>query len=263
MADTIAQHDRLYYYSAVSWVDSRVGAVLAELDSLGLTDDTLVVMHSDHGWNLGEHGQWQKFTNWETGVRVPLMIRAPWLPSSAGRRSDALAELVDIYPTTIDLAGAEGPPSTESLDGESLGWVLRAATDDEARRLSKQSGVGKEAVISQFGRCPLEADGKTWITNTSEMWMNNWCEFVDRSEIPWMGYSMRTADWRYTEWAQWDGEGLRPNWDVNAGVELYDHRGDDGTDFDATENVNVASANPKVVAALSKQLHALVAKYRT
>jgi iduronate 2-sulfatase len=118
------QHDRLYYYSAVSWVDSRIGAVLDELDRQALTSETLVVMHADHGWNLGgkstifshvytpthaymrssaEHGQWQKFTNWETGVRVPLIIRAPWLPNSAGRRSSTLAELVDIYPTTVDL----------------------------------------------------------------------------------------------------------------------------------------------------------------
>ena len=96
MNDTLAQHDRLYYYSAVSWTDSRIGVVLTELDALGLTDDTLVVMHSDHGWNLGEHGQWQKFTNWETGVRVPLLIRAPWIPNSAGKTSDTLAELVDV-----------------------------------------------------------------------------------------------------------------------------------------------------------------------
>lgn len=45
---------------------------------------------------------------------------------------------------------------------------------------------------------------------------------------------------------------------ANAGVELYDHRGDDGTDFDAVENVNVAAQNPDIVAALSGQLHALV-----
>ena len=65
MAKTLAQHDRLYYYGSVSWTDSRVGLVLDELDALGLTPTTLVVMHSAHGWALGEHGQWQKFNNWE------------------------------------------------------------------------------------------------------------------------------------------------------------------------------------------------------
>ena len=63
-------------------MDSRVGVVLNELDTLGLTPTTLVVFHADHGWALGEHGQWQKFNNWEVGTRVPLIIRAPWIKVS-------------------------------------------------------------------------------------------------------------------------------------------------------------------------------------
>jgi len=234
---------------------------LKELDALGLYEETLVVMHSDHGWNLGEHGQWQKFTNWETGVRVPLIIRAPWLPKSANRKSSTLAELVDVYPTVVDLAGAAGPPDSDDLklDGTSLGWVLRTESDEEEEEIERTGAAGKTAVLSQFGRCPLDKASNAWITNTSAMWMNNWCEFVDKSEIPWMGFSMRTKDWRYTEWAQWNGTSLTPHWGTNAGVELYDHRGDGGTDFDATENVNVAKQNAGVVAQLAKQLHALVA----
>jgi hypothetical protein len=153
--------------------------------------------------------------------------------------------------------GAELPKG-ETLDGASLGWVLNAGSAEEAEALEAKGAAGKPAVLSQFGRCPLNTDG-TWITNTSVMWMNNWCEFVDRSEIPWMGYSMRTKDWRFTVWTQWNGTSLRPNWSVNAGVELYDHRGDPGTNFDATENLNVAKQEADVVTALSKQLHALVA----
>jgi iduronate 2-sulfatase len=179
------------------------------------------------------------------------MVRAPWLPASAGRRSATLAELVDVYPTILDMAGASPPPG-ETLDGESLGWVLRASAE--------QPAAGKAAVLSVYPRCPLDADGDTWITNTSEMWKNNWCEFVDRSAIPWMGFSMRVADWRYTEWAKWNGTALRPDWDVLAGFELYDHRGDEHGEhcFDAYENVNVAPQNPALAKQLSQQLHDLV-----
>jgi iduronate 2-sulfatase len=56
-------------------MDSQVGRVLDELDSLQRTSDTLVVFHADHGWSLGEHGEWQKFSNFEHGTRVPLIIR--------------------------------------------------------------------------------------------------------------------------------------------------------------------------------------------
>jgi iduronate 2-sulfatase len=63
MNATLARLDRLFYYSSVAWMDSQVGRVIDELDTLGLTDSTLTVLHSDHGWALGEHGQWQKFNN--------------------------------------------------------------------------------------------------------------------------------------------------------------------------------------------------------
>ena len=76
-------------------------------------------LHSDHSWNLGEHGQWQKFTNWETGVRVPLIVRDPFLPQSHGRHSPVLAELVDLYPTLAELAGVP-LEKVETIDGTSL-----------------------------------------------------------------------------------------------------------------------------------------------
>ncbi len=312
MNTSLAQLDRLYYYASVSWVDSRIGLVLGELDALELTQSTLVVMHADHGWALGEHGQWQKFNNWEVGVRVPLLIRAPWLgAAAASQRSSALVELVDIFPTMVELSGLELPTGDDlPLDGISLAPVLRAraaaggadgggagveggGAGVEGGGDGAEAAATRDAALSVFGRCPRTDDNLAWLTNTSELWRNNWCEFVDRSAIPWMGFSMRTRDWRYTEWVRWDGahrrcpsacncsirrpplpfsfpllpshtqvrwDGarLRPDWTTSAGVELYDHRGDDGSDFDATENVNVAAQNPTVVAELAEKLHGLV-----
>lgn len=68
---TVAQQDRLFYYAATSWVDSQVGRVLDGLDSFGLAEDTLTVLHSDHGWALGEHGQWQKVCSRLQSVVTP------------------------------------------------------------------------------------------------------------------------------------------------------------------------------------------------
>jgi iduronate 2-sulfatase len=53
----------------------------------------------DHGWHLGEMNMWQKMTNFELGVRVPLIMRAPWLPNSVGAVTHALVEAVDLFPT--------------------------------------------------------------------------------------------------------------------------------------------------------------------
>lgn len=163
-------------------------------------------------------------------------------------RTSTLAELVDIYPTIVDLAGVS-PPTGVKLDGVSLGWSLRPGMDWRQ---------GKPAALSIFPRCPLNQSSATWITDPTYQWMNNWCEFVDRSEIPWMGYSMRTARWRYTEWAAFNGTSEMPIWTKLAGQELYDHS--IAECFDCTENTNLAHdpTYSDVTKQLSAQLHALV-----
>lgn len=97
------------YLAATSYIDAQVGRVLAELDRLGLTENTVVVFWGDHGWKLGEHGAWAKHSNFEIDTRVPLIVRAPGM-RSVGERTDALVETVDIYPTLTELAGLGSPP---------------------------------------------------------------------------------------------------------------------------------------------------------
>ena len=82
-----------------------VGQLVNALAETGLAEETLVVFHSDHGFSLGENGDWLKFSLTELGVQVPLIIHAPWLPHSAGKRTNALVELVDLLPTLSDLVG--------------------------------------------------------------------------------------------------------------------------------------------------------------
>ena len=112
------------YYASVSFMDEQVGKLLSALDRLDLRKNTVVIFTSDHGYNLGEHECWQKLSLFEDSVRVPLIISAPSFADSAGKASDALVELIDIYPTVADLVGLnEETPSI--LQGRSLLPLLR------------------------------------------------------------------------------------------------------------------------------------------
>ncbi|MEM9644943.1 MAG: sulfatase [Planctomycetota bacterium] len=106
------------YYASVTFMDEQLGKILAELDRLGIRDETAVVFTSDHGYHLGEHTHWQKKNMHEEVTRVPLIISTP--DHEAGR-SNSIVELVDIYPTLVDLLGN---PIPKNLDGVSLTEVL-------------------------------------------------------------------------------------------------------------------------------------------
>ena len=152
------------YYACVSYTDAQVGKLLRALDRLGLRDDTIVLLWGDHGYSLGEAGHWCKDTNFELDTRVPLIVRTPGM-ARPGLGTDALTELVDIYPTLAELAGLAPP---DGLDGRSFAAALR-----------DPGAAGRDLVLSQFSR-PFKPSAP---------------------EI--MGYSIRTATQRYTRWVDW------------------------------------------------------------
>ncbi|MHC4566279.1 MAG: sulfatase, partial [Planctomycetota bacterium] len=96
------------YLACVSYVDAQIGRIIAELERLALRDNTIVMLWGDHGWHLGEHTLWGKATNFEIATRCPLIVSAPGI-KMAGRSSDALVELLDMYPTLCELAGLPVP----------------------------------------------------------------------------------------------------------------------------------------------------------
>lgn len=110
------------YRACVSYTDWNVGRVLAALDAAGLRESTIVVLWSDHGYQLGEKGKWSKAGSlWEQGARVPLIIHDPRARGN-GRPSPRVVELLDLYPTLTELCGL---PRPEGLEGRSLAPLLQ------------------------------------------------------------------------------------------------------------------------------------------
>ena len=108
------------YYACTTYIDTQVGKLMAELDRLGLRDNTLVILWGDHGWHLGENAQWGKHTNFEKATRAPMILSVPSM-KTAGQSTDALTEFVDIYPTLSELCGL---PLPDHLEGTSFAPLL-------------------------------------------------------------------------------------------------------------------------------------------
>lgn len=108
LPDSLVLTLRRAYFASVSYIDSLVGLVLNQLSALNLTSNTVVMFVGDHGWQLGEHGEWCKHTNFELATRAPMMLSIPGL-IDGGLLSDALVEFVDIFPTVVEAAGLVVP----------------------------------------------------------------------------------------------------------------------------------------------------------
>ena len=230
--DWVQRDQRHGYYAAVSYVDEHVGALLGRLERERLTASTIVVMHSDHGYALGEHGLWEKKSNFDLAVRVPLVIRAPAkAATSAGEVTTSLTELVDLMPTLAALAGLPPPTGVDGAD-------VSALFDDPTQQL-------KGAAYHQYPACGMARINQT----------RGGCNKTPKGAFDFMGYSVRTDAWRYTLWVSWDGAALAPRWDdPRAEEELYSHDGDDSTDMDRWENVNEARDHPALAASLRAQV---------
>jgi len=201
--DDMARTLRHAYYASVSYTDANIGRLLDALDQFKLAENTIVILWGDHGWKLGEHGEWCKHSNVENDTRVVLMVRAPHIPTK-NAASKALVEFVDVYPSLCELAGI---PLPDHLEGTSFAPLLK----DPAK-------PWKSAAFSQY---PRGYDGQQL-----------------------MGYSLRTADHRYTQWV------LRKDRRTIVAEELYDHRND------PQENQNVADrpASQELITTFRRQM---------
>ncbi len=232
------------YLACVSYVDAQLGKMIAALEETGQRENTIIIVWSDHGWHLGDMGIWGKATNYEIATRVPMMIWTPNMPKeNRGVKTDALVELVDIYPTLCELTGLKIPEHTEGHSFKPL--------------LKKPKQTWKKAAFSQFpnpalrewGAYPLRpAMRETYfgpllkkvenriITQQKDVWNR------EMFENKLMGYAMRTQQYRVIFWKNIEKPELDPIF-----IELYDHYND------PTETKNIASEKPLLVKKLQIQ----------
>jgi arylsulfatase A-like enzyme len=142
------------YLATISFMDAQVGRVLDALEANGLNDDTIVVLWSDHGYHLGEKEITGKNTLWERSTRVPLIFAGPGV--ATGARSSRPVELLDMYPTLVELAGL---PEKEGLEGISLRSQLEDADAPRERPAITTHNPGNHAVRSERWRYIRYADG--------------------------------------------------------------------------------------------------------
>ncbi|MCK5136780.1 MAG: sulfatase [Bacteroidales bacterium] len=152
------------YCACVSFIDAQVGRLVQELKHLGLYDNTIIVLWSDHGWKLGDYGEWCKHTNYEIDTRIPVIVRVPGIHDQGVWKSDVIIETVDIYPTLCDLAGLDIPGHVQGNSFSSALLDDQFAWDDVA--------------FSQYPRTFSDERGQHAV----------------------MGTSMRTREYRITRW---------------------------------------------------------------
>lgn len=202
------------YFAATSYTDAQVGILLNTLDSLGILNNTIIVLWGDHGWHLGDHDLWEKHTNFEQATRTPLIFAAP---NTKPGRTTSQTEHVDIFPTICALAGL---PVPAALQGKSLLPLMK-----------NNKATVKEFSVSQYPRKLSKEEMK------KSGYANN--------KI--MGYSLRTAKYRYTIWMS-DFTSQQPfNSNKVYATEMYDYVND------PLEKVNVV--NDKMYKSASNEMY--------
>jgi arylsulfatase A-like enzyme len=209
------------YLACVSFTDSQVGRLLTALEETGHAKNTIVVLWGDHGWHLGEKLITGKNTLWERSTHVPLVFAGPGVAS--GARCDQPAELLDIYPTLVELSGL---PPRDDLEGHSLVPQLKDASAERPWPAITSHNQGNHGVRSRHWRYIRYADGSEELydlRSDRREWRNvahvatnqavlaehrRWLPTIDRPPAQGSAHRVLTYD-PATDEAVWEGEVVR------------------------------------------------------
>lgn len=241
--DDLSRQLKHAYYACTSYVDAQIGKMLKALDEHNLRKNTIVVVWGDHGWHLGEYGIWGKATNYEIATRVPLIISTPNMKAK-GKSCNALVELVDLYPTLVELCGLnmpnhlDGRSMVELLDHPQSTWKEGAYSQFPTPALREWAANPLSEGMRQTFFGPLISDVEHKIQSQMDQKWNR-----DLFENQLMGYAYRTDRYRFVAWTD-----VRNKLGDPIFMELYDHKND------SKETKNVILKHPELASKLLSQL---------
>lgn len=226
---------RQHYAASVTFVDDQIGRLLSYVNF----EDTIVVLTSDHGWSLGEHAEWAKYTNFDVGLRVPLLFKLP--NQRRGVVKSNVVELVDIYPTLVDLLGltrvkpCQGKLYRVCTEGKSLVPLLSLTSAAQSlpsnnfvvaaprnhRNSSNKMQNENYFTYNPFARMEMAFSQYPRPGLSPTMQPNS--DRPKLGQIKIMGYSVRLQRFRYTMWTPFNSSDFLPDWQVVHSEELYDH----------------------------------------
>jgi arylsulfatase A-like enzyme len=253
---TVVAHDKwhegvLAYLATITFVDAQVGKVLDALDRSPHSDNTWIILWSDHGWSLGQKEHWGKHEPWQASVKVPFIIVPPKNYSGdgllRGSSCPAPVSLLDIYPTLIEICGL---PAKENLEGQSLIPLVESPDSKWNEAVVTSVGRGSHSVFTKQWRYIHYFDGSEELYNLKED-PEEWANLAldpQYDEIKQDLASHIPLDGNYKQFVRWGRwKAAIPD---SGDIELFDIQ----ETFGIAEQNNVAEANPEVIDSIVKYL---------
>jgi arylsulfatase A-like enzyme len=180
------------YLACIAFVDDQVGTVMDALNNSSLRDNTLVILTSDHGWQMGEKNYLYKNSPWEESTRVPFIIRMPGKGDFAVEVEQPVS-LIDLYPTLVDLCNLHGSFKLNEVNQRLDGFSLKPLLKNKASEWEGPNGV--LTVLGAGINQPIEGVG--FSSNPGALWHIEITKDLEASYVMEQIYTYRTKDWRY------------------------------------------------------------------